>query len=111
MMLVFRGDNFVGVVAVDFGGACYYCCMRHKLNKADCIEMLECRAFYETTDAPMFNHDLAFVFECSRNEVRAVLDGTHPALLDIPIVNRGAGRPKNEPKVKRPVGRPRKHVV
>ena len=110
-MFVFRGDNFVGVVAVDFGGVCYYCCMRYKLNKADCIEMLECKAFYETTDAPMFNHDLAFVFECSRNEVREVLDGTHPALLDIPIVNRTAGRPKNEPKVKRPVGRPRKHVV
>ena len=30
VMLVFRGDNFVGVVAVDFGGVCYYCFVRYK---------------------------------------------------------------------------------
>ena len=81
--------------------------MRHVLNKADCIEMLECKAFYKTTHAPMFNHDLAFVFECSQHEVRAVLNGTHPALLDIPFVNSRLGRPKKEPKVKPAASKPR----
>ena len=103
--------GFVCLVAVEISGACYYCCMRYVLNKADCIEMRECYEYYRDDVIDMKHYHLAEMFDCTTVEVREVINGTHPALCDIPIVNRGVGRPKKEPRVKRPVGRPRKNVV
>ncbi len=83
--------------------------MRYRLNKADCIEMRECYEFYETTDTPMFYRDLAFMFDCSKVEVRECMDGIHPELLDKPKIKKT--KIVAAPTVKRPVGRPRKHVL
>ena len=83
--------------------------MRYRLSKEDCIEMRECYEFYEDTHARMRQVDLAYMFDCSGEEARQVLNGTHPALNGMPAVKKRKNAAA--PKVKRPVGRPKKNML
>jgi len=54
---------------------------RERLTLEDLVEIIDCKAYYEHSSAPMNFYDLAFVFECSVQTVKRIFNNTHPLMV------------------------------
>jgi len=108
-MASFSAYNFVGVVAVDVSGVCYYWFM--KLNLEDCVEMRDSYVYFKEIGHKITVTGFARMFDCSLNEAKKAIDGSHPAYGDDAVRNKVLDSAPLVKPVKRPVGRPRKYPV
>ena len=81
------------------------------LSLEDCIEMRESYIYFKEIGQKISVPDFARMFDCSVSTAKRAIDGTHPAYGKDALRNEILDFAPLVKPPKRPVGRPRKHVV